>query len=175
MASCFPNNQGQEQQEGSNVSTEQNNDESLRAHIVKLLNGGDAHLYFDDLNDGFPIERCGEKTHGLPYTAWQVLEHLRIAQWDIIEFARDPDYVSPSFPEGYWPKEVGNPKLWELSLEKIREDLNQIVSMVSDTTNDLLAPFPHGTGQTLLRQALLIVDHNSYHLGSLALMKRLLQ
>jgi hypothetical protein len=157
------------------VTTEQNNDRSLRAHVVKLLKGGDAHLYFDDLNDGFPIERCGEKIHGLPYTAWQVLEHLRIAQWDIIEFARDPDYVSPSFPEGYWPQENGNPKLWEASLAKIREDLNQIVMMVSDTANNLLAPFPHGTGQTLLRQALLIVDHNSYHLGSLALMKRLLQ
>ena len=175
MAACFPNNHWQEQQEGSNVTTEQNNDRSVRAHVVKLLKGGDAHFYFDDLNEGFPIERCGEKIHGLPYTAWQVLEHLRIAQWDIIEFARDPHYVSPSFPEGYWPEEDGNPKLWEASLTKIRGDLNQIVSMVSDTANDLFAPFPHGTGQTLLRQALLIVDHNSYHLGSLALMKRLLQ
>ena len=157
------------------MSTEQNHDASLRSHILKLLKGGDAHLYFDDLNEGFPIDRCGEKIHGLPYTAWQVLEHLRIAQWDIIEFARDADYVSPEFPEGYWPKENGNPELWVSTLARIREDLNQIIAMVSETDNDLFEPIPHGTGQTLLRQALLIVDHNSYHLGSLALMKRLLQ
>ena len=157
------------------MSREQNNDASLRAHVLKLLKGGDAHLYFDDLNEGFPIDRCGEKIQGLPYTAWQVLEHLRIAQWDIIEFARDADYVSPEFPEGYWPKENGNPELWVSTLAKIRQDLDQIIAMVSDTDNDLFEPIPHGTGQTLLRQALLIVDHNSYHLGSLALMKRLLE
>lgn len=157
------------------MTTEQNKDASLRAHVVKLLKGGDAHLYFDDLNEGFPIDRCGEKINGLPYTAWQVLEHLRIAQWDIIEFAKDAEYVSPEFPEGYWPKENGNPELWRATLAKIREDLNQIIAIVSDTDNDLFEPIPHGTGQTLLRQALLIVDHNSYHLGSLALMKRLLQ
>lgn len=161
--------------EGPSVTTEQNADASLRAHVVKLLTGGEAHFYFDDLNEGFPIERCGEKIQGLPYTAWQVLEHLRIAQWDIIEFARNPEYISPEFPEGYWPKESGNEKLWEATMSKIREDLNETIAMVSDTSNDLFAKIPHGTGQTLLRQALLIVDHNSYHLGSLALMKRLLQ
>ncbi|HSE33497.1 MAG TPA: DinB family protein [Pyrinomonadaceae bacterium] len=156
------------------MTTDQNNDASLRAHVIKLLRGGDAHLYFDDLNEGFPVDRCGDKIHGLPYTAWQVLEHLRIAQWDIMEFARNAGYVSPEFPGGYWPKENGNPGLWKATLEKVREDLNQMVAIVSDPATDLFAPIPHGTGQTLLRQALLIVDHNSYHLGSLALMKRLL-
>src|SRR4030095_3580627 len=146
------------------MTTEHDNDRSLRAHVVKLLNGGDAHLFFDDLNDGFPIARCGEKIHGLPYTAWQVLEHLRIAQWDIIEFSRNRDYVSPEWPEGYWPKESGNTELWESTLAKIREDLNQMTELVSETSSDLFAPIPHGTGQTLLREALLIVDHNSYHL-----------
>ncbi|HEX7294363.1 MAG TPA: DinB family protein [Pyrinomonadaceae bacterium] len=157
------------------MTTEQNADESLRKHVIKLLNGGDAHLYFDDLNDGFPIDRCGEKIHGLPYTAWQVLEHLRIAQWDIIEFARNAAYVSPDFPEGYWPKEAGSGELWQETFGKIRADLDEVIAMVSDTSNDLFARIPHGTGQTLLRQALLIVDHNSYHLGTLTLMKRLLQ
>ena len=157
------------------MTTEQNADASVREHVIKLLNGGEAHLYFDDLNDGFPIDRCGEKIHGLPYTAWQVLEHLRIAQWDIIEFARNADYESPEFPEGYWPKEAGSRELWEETFAKIREDLDQVRAMVSDTSNDLFAKIPHGTGQTLLRQALLIVDHNSYHLGTLTLMKRLLQ
>ena len=157
------------------MTTEQKLDASLRAHVIKLLDGGEAHLYFDDLNEGFPVARCGEKIHGLPYTAWQVLEHLRIAQWDIMEFARNADYVSPPFPEGYWPKEAGNAEMWEATLAKVREDLNEIRSMVSDTSKDLFAPIPHGTGQTLLRQALLIVDHNSYHLGTLTLMKRLLK
>jgi DinB family protein len=157
------------------VTTQQNADESLREHILKLLHGGDAHLYFDDLTEGFPVDRCGEKIQGLPYTAWQVLEHLRIAQWDIIEFARNPDYVSPEFPDGYWPKENGTAALWEATMTKIREDLDQVIAVVSDKSNDLFARIPHGTGQTLLRQALLIVDHNSYHLGTLTLMKRLLK
>src|SRR5262245_32250485 len=156
------------------MTTERDKDASLRTHVVKLLTGGDAHLYFDDLNEGFPVDRCGEKIHGLPYTAWQVLEHLRIAQWDILEFARNADYVSPEFPEGYWPKQNGSADLWEATITKIREDLDETIAMVSDTSNDLFARIPHGTGQTLLRQALLIVDHNSYHLGTLTLMKRLL-
>ena len=157
------------------MTTEQNKDESLREHVLKLLNGGEAHLYFDDLNDGFPVGRCSEKIHGLPYTAWQVLEHLRIAQWDIIEFARNPKYVSPEFPKGYWPKENGTPELWAATMAKIRDDLDDVIALVSDTSNDLFAKIPHGTGQTYLRQALLIVDHNAYHLGTLTLMKRLLQ
>ena len=157
------------------MTNQQNANESLREHILKLLHGGDAHLYFDDLTEGFPVDRCGEKIHGLPYTAWQVLEHLRIAQWDIIEFARNPEYVSPEFPDGYWPKENGTAALWEATMTKIREDLDQVIAVVSDKSNDLFARIPHGTGQTLLRQALLIVDHNSYHLGTLTLMKRLLE
>jgi hypothetical protein len=110
----------------------------------------------------------------LPYTAWQVLEHLRIAQWDIIEFARNAEYVSPDFPEGYWPKEPGSKELWARTAARIREDLEEMVTMVSDSSNDLFARIPHGTGQTLLREALHVADQNSYHLGALTLMKRLL-
>jgi len=147
----------------------------LRDQLLKLLNGGEAHISFDELSEGFPLSRCGEKIDGLPYTAWQVLEHVRIAQWDIMEFARNADYVSPDFPEGYWPDEAGSPELWERTISRIRDDLQEMKAIVSDPSTDLFKRIPHGTGQTLLRQALLIADHNSYHLGTLTLMKRLLQ
>lgn len=156
------------------MTTEGARDASLRNQLLKLLQGGEAHIFFDDLSDGFPVSRCHEKIEGLPYTAWQVLEHVRIAQWDIIEFARNPEYVSPDFPEGYWPTEAGSSELWEQTLSKIRDDLREIEAIVSDPSTDLFKRIPHGTGQTFLRQALLIADHNSYHLGALTLMKRLL-
>lgn len=149
-------------------------DRILREHLLKLLGGGEAHIFFDEVNDGFPVDRCGEKIEGLPYTAWQVLDHIRIAQYDIIEFARNPEYVSPEFPDGYWPKEAGDAERWERTMAQIRDDLNDIEGIVADGATDLFTPFPHGTGQTFLRQALLIADHNSYHLGALTLMKRLL-
>jgi DinB superfamily len=157
------------------VSTENVNDTILRDQLIKLLRGGEAHIFFDELTDGFPVDLCHEKIQGLPYTAWQVLEHIRIAQWDIVEFARNPDYVSPDFPEGYWPAEAGSPDLWIQTLARIREDLRETEAIVSDPATDLFQRIPHGTGQTFLRQALLIADHNSYHLGALTLMKRLLQ
>jgi hypothetical protein len=156
------------------MTTEETQDASLRDHLLKLLRGGEAHIFFDELNDGFPINRCHEKIGGLPYTAWQVLEHIRIAQWDIMEFARNADYVSPDFPEGYWPDEPGSPELWQQTMASIRRDLKEMESIVSDSSTDLFKRIPHGTGQTFLRQALLIADHNSYHLGALTLMKRLL-
>lgn len=149
--------------------------EILRQHLVKLLDGGEAHVTFAELVKDFPVNRCGDSVDGLPYTAWQVLEHLRIAQFDITEFARNPDYVSPEFPEGYWPKEPGNENLWKNTVTEIRKDLGEIVTLVSDPSTDLFAVIPHGTGQTWLRQAMLIADHNAYHMGTLATMKRLLQ
>lgn len=156
------------------MSTEKTNDTILRDHLLKLLDGGEAHIFFEELNEGFPVNLCHEKIDGLPYTAWQVLEHVRIAQWDIMEFARNADYVSPDFPEGYWPEEAGSPELWEGTIAKIRDDLRQMEAIVTDPSTDLFKRIPHGTGQTMLRQALLIADHNSYHLGALTLMKRLL-
>ena len=154
--------------------SEQTTDTILREQLIKLLSGGEAHIGFDELFHGFPVNRCHEKIPGLPYTAWQVLEHIRIAQWDIIEFAKNADYVSPKFPEGYWPAEAGSPELWERTAAKILEDLEETESIVLDHSNDLSLRIPHGTGQTLLRQALLVADHNSYHLGALTVMKRLL-
>jgi hypothetical protein len=152
-------------------------DQSLRDHILYVLRGEGAHISFEDLVADFPVEKCGERIEGLPYTAWQVLEHIRIAQWDILEFSREGKHVSPKWPEGYWPKpqELGNETLWNETVEKFREDLKQMEAMAADPATDLFAKIPHGTGQTILREALLVADHNAYHLGALAVMSRILK
>jgi hypothetical protein len=153
------------------------NDQSLRDHVLSLLRDGNAHVSFDDFVADFPVKACGRKIEGLPYTPWQVLEHLRIAQWDILEFCRDAKHVSPKWPKGYWPKpdELGNEELWKGSVKKFRHDLKQMEALVANPSTDLFAKIPHGSGQTILREALLVVDHNAYHLGALAVMARLLK
>jgi hypothetical protein len=151
-------------------------DKSLREHILYVLRGEGAHITFDDFVADFPVERCGERVAGLPYTAWQVLDHMRIALWDILEFSRDAKHVSPKWPEGYWPpkEQDGTPELWNETVARFRDDLKKMQELVADSATDLLARIPHGTGQTILREALLIADHNSYHLGVLLAMSRIL-
>jgi hypothetical protein len=152
------------------------NDKTLRKHVLSLLSGRNAHIGFEGFIKDFPVDACGRKIEGLPYTAWQVLEHMRIAQWDILEFSRDPAHVSPEFPEGYWPgrDEPGNADLWKNTVERFHADLKQMEEIVADRSVDLLAKIPHGKGQTILREALLIADHNAYHLGALLVMSRML-
>ncbi|HVS20658.1 MAG TPA: DinB family protein [Pyrinomonadaceae bacterium] len=154
-----------------------NNDQSLRDHLLSLLRGGNAHISFDDFVADFPVNACGQKIEGLPYTPWQVLEHLRIAQWDILEFCRDAKHVSPKWPEGYWPKpdDLGDADLWKQTVEKFRGDLKQMEDLVADPATDLFAKIPHGNGQTILREALLVADHNAYHLGALVVMGRIIR
>jgi hypothetical protein len=157
--------------------SEKQNDDSLRKHLLYLLRGGGAHMSFDDFVNGFPADLCNRQLEGLPYTPWQVLEHVRLAQWDILEFSRDPDHVSPDFPKGYWPQrdELGTPALWQKTVDEIRKDLQQMEALVEDASIDLHAKIPHGDGQTILREALLIADHNAYHLGVLTVMARILK
>lgn len=152
-------------------------DQALRDHALYLLGGEGAHITFEVFLANFPIELCGQRVAGLPYTAWQVLEHMRIAQWDILEFSRDPKHVSPKWPEGYWPPldQPGTADLWQETVEKFRNDLKQMESLVADPSTELLAKIPHGTGQTILREALLVADHNSYHLGALVVISRILK
>jgi hypothetical protein len=152
-------------------------DKALRDHVLYVLRGEGAHIAFDDFVADFPTVKCGERVEGLPYTAWQVLEHIRIAQWDILEFSRDAKHVSPKWPEGYWPPQDqnGTPQLWQETIDKFRSDLKQMEKLVSDPSTDLLAKIPHGTGQTILREALLVADHNSYHLGALVVIARILK
>jgi len=154
-----------------------NDTQSLRDHVLYMLRGEGAHLSFEDFVKDFPVELCGRKIEGLPYTAWQVLEHMRIALWDILEFSRDRKHVSPKWPEGYCPKpdHLGTEALWKDTVEKFREHMKQIEELVADPANDLFAKIPHGTGQTILREALLIADHNAYHLGALVVMRRTLE
>ena len=153
-----------------------NTDRSLREHLLYLLRGGGAHISFDDAVKDFPEELFNAKAEGVPYTPWQLLEHIRIAQWDIVEFSRDAAHVSPPWPEGYWPApgEEADEEAWRRSLDSFRADLEAMCSLVEDPSNDLYAAIPHGDGQTLLREALLVADHNAYHLGALVMLKRLL-
>jgi hypothetical protein len=152
------------------------NDQSLREHVLYLLRGGGAHLDFERAVADLPPNLRGGKPPGQPHTPWRLLEHLRICQWDILEFSRNPKHVSPKFPDGYWPEGDGppDPAAWDRSVEAFRSDLRAMQDLVADPANDLFAPFPHGDGQTLLREALLLADHNAYHLGQLVLVRRLL-
>ena len=152
-------------------------DDSLRKHILYLLRDGGAHLSFDDFINRFPADLCDRRIDGLPYTPWQVLEHMRRAQWDILEFSRDANHVSPEFPKGYWPdpEQPGTAALWEQSVAEFRKDLEQMAALVEDPATDVYATIPHGDGQTILREALLIADHNAYHLGVLTMMARVLK
>ncbi len=150
-------------------------DKSLREHVLHVLRGGGAHLDFDKAIAGLPAKLRGLKPQGLPFTAWRLLEHMRIAQWDILEFSRDARHVSPKFPSGYWPKNDAplSAAAWEKSVKSFRADLKAMQELVADPATDLFARIPHGTGQTILREALLVADHNAYHLGQLVLLRRL--
>jgi len=153
-----------------------NADKVVREHVLFVLRGGGAHLDFDAVIKNFPEELRGKKVRGSPYTAWQLLEHMRIAQWDILEFSRNPDHVSPKWPEGYWPKTAAPPTsaAWNASVKGVKRDLKTMQNLVADRSVDLYSRIPHGDGQTILREALLIADHNAYHIGQLLLVRRLL-
>jgi hypothetical protein len=151
-------------------------DESLREHLLYLLQGGGAHLDFNAALADLPPEARGARAPGSPHTPWRLLEHMRIAQWDILEFCRNPKHVSPDFPDGYWP-ESDAPSAdedWNASVASFRNDLEAMCRLVADPKQDLFAPFPYGNGQTLLREALLVADHNAYHLGQMVLLRRAL-
>jgi hypothetical protein len=152
------------------------NDAGLRKHLIDLLKGGSAHVQFMDALEEFPPNKRGTFAPGLPHTGWQLLEHARIAQWDIVEFSRDPKHVSPGFPEGYWPKTPGPPAdaEWDKSVQSFQHDLNEMVALVQNPRTDLFSNIPHGDNQTILREALVLADHNAYHLGQLVDLRRAL-
>jgi hypothetical protein len=151
-------------------------DALLREHLVALLKGGGAHLNFDAAVKDLPANRRGKRPPRAEHSPWEVLEHMRIAQWDILEFSRDPKHVSPEFPSGYWAKKPAPPnaRAWNKSVNAFRADLKAMVKLVEDESTDLFAKIPHGDGQTILREALVLADHNAYHLGELVLLRRLL-
>ncbi len=153
-----------------------NHEQSLREHLLYLSGGGGAHLDFDAAVAALPAELRGSRAAGAPHTPWRLVEHMRIAQWDILEFSRNPKHVSPPFPDGYWPKGDGPPDAgaWDRSLAAFRADLQAMKDLVANPATDLFARIPHGDGQTILREALLVADHNAYHLGQLVLLRRVL-
>ena len=151
-------------------------DQGLREHLLCLLGGGGAHLDFDAAVANLPAELRGARAADVPHTPWRLVEHMRIAQWDILEFSRNSKYVSLAFPEGYWPEGDAPPDAaaWDKSLAGFRTDLQAMQELVANPATDLFARIPHGDGQTILREALLIADHNAYHLGQLVMLRRVL-
>ena len=148
----------------------------VREQVIKLLRGGQAHLTLDEVIKDLPANLRGVKPKGAPHTAWQLVEHIRIALWDILEFSRDAKHVSPPWPDGYWPKVEKPPSndAWTKSIETIRRDMAALEKLVENPKTDLYEKIPHGTGQNILREALLVADHNAYHVGQLMLLRRML-
>ena len=151
-------------------------DQSLRRHLIELLDGAQAHATLDNVIAGFPAKFRGEIPAGLPHSAWMLLEHMRIAQWDILDFSRNPKYEQLTWPAEYWPKTPAPPSeaAWEKSVEAFHNDLDAMKKLVNDSETDLFAKIAWGDGQTVLREAMLIADHNSHHLGQLIDVRRLL-
>jgi DinB superfamily len=151
-------------------------DKALRQHLVTLLKGSEAHVDFEKAVQNVPVELRGKRPKGAEHSPWELLEHLRIAQWDILEFSRNPKHKSPDFPAGYWPKtqSPASEKAWDQSVQAFRKDLQAFCDLVEDESVDLFAKIPHGDGQTVLREALLAADHNAYHIGQLVLVRRVL-
>lgn len=147
----------------------------LREHLVRLLSKDQAHAGFDRAIEDLPVHLRGARIPGAPHTPWQLLEHIRIAQWDILEFCRNPRHVSPAWPKGYWPPTHQPPDgvAWERSVEAFRADHQAMIELVKNPRTDLFARIPHGEGQTILREAMLVADHNAYHVGQIILMRRL--
>ncbi len=149
-------------------------DRPLREHISYLLKDGGAHADFDAAMGDWPVQLAGVKVANFPHTAWMLLEHMRLAQWDILEFSRNPKHISPKWPEGYWPasEAPANEKEWKASMAAFKKDLRTMEQFAANPKVDLYAPIPWGNGQTVLREALLVADHNAYHLGQLVMLRK---
>jgi hypothetical protein len=149
-------------------------DQRLRKQLGELLRGGHAHATFDKVVEGFPLDRVGIRPSGMPHSAWELLEHMRLAQDDILRFSESDKYEPMKWPDDYWPTSPGpeRPEQWAASIKKFHADLKAFQTLLNDPARDLYQPLPWGDGQTLLREALLIADHNAYHLGQLLLVRR---
>ena len=150
---------------------------TLRNHLVEMLKGGSAHITFDDAIKGLPVSLRGTQAGNSPHTAWRLVEHLRIAQWDILEFSRNPKHESPPWPKGYWPEGDQPPGsgAWDKAVKQFKRDLREMIELVENPNTDLLAKIPWGDGQTIAREAMLLVDHNAYHIGQLVMLRKTLE
>lgn len=147
----------------------------LPDELIDLLNKGNAHVSLDEVLEGIPYERITEQSEGLPYSIWSLVEHLRITQWDIVQFCKNPQHQSPGWPDGYWP-ESKNPSEedWDNCIKQIKADRREMEGLINKSSEHLMEPFPHGDGQSLFREALVIADHNSYHTGEIIVLRRLM-
>lgn len=146
----------------------------IRTHLVKLLDSKEAHVDFDTAVADLPPGLRGTRVKGFPHSAWELVEHLRLAQRDLLDFCRDAHYKAPTWPDGYWPSSAEPPDetSWERSLAAFRADREALLRFVADSSLDLTARIPHGTGQTYLRSILLVADHNAYHLGQFVALRQ---
>jgi len=151
-------------------------DEIVRQQLIALLRGGNAHLNFDRAVSQFPLDYINRKASTISYSPWELLEHMRICQWDILEFIRNPQYESPPWPKGYWPakEELADEKKWQKTLSKFRRDLLSAEKLVNDPGTNLYQPIPHAPEYNIFREILLIADHNAYHLGELVVLRKVL-
>lgn len=152
-------------------------EEILRKQLAAQLDGGQAYTPIEEAVRGFPMEMAGLKTEGIRHTPWEILEHMRIAQWDILRFTVDPDHVTPPWPDEHWPKTdaPGDPDEWHRSVDTFLRELREVKRLSQDPETDLFQRIPHGTGQTVLREILLVADHNAYHLGQLMQARRAIE
>jgi len=155
---------------------DRSHDRELRRHLLELLSGGGAHAKFEEVVSGIPSQLRGTKPAGFLHSAWMLLEHMRVVQWDILEFSRNPKHVSPDWPAGYWPSTEAprSAASWDKGVGQFRTDLRAMQELVEQSKADLFAAIPWGEGQTILREALLLADHNAYHLGQLVDLRRVL-
>lgn len=153
-----------------------NQDKIMRDQLLALLRGGNAHLGFDDAVANFPMTVINRQPPNVPYTPWHLLEHLRIAQWDILEFIRNPQHVSPRWPAGYWPAPgaQADEAQWQQTVSQFRADLAAIEQIAADPAVDLFAPLPHAPDYTIFREILLVADHNAYHIGEFAILRQVM-
>ncbi len=149
-------------------------DKALREQLGTFLQGDQAHMSLADAVKGFPVKDMNVRPRNVPYTFWHLLEHIRIAQWDIVEFIKNPNYEELKFPDDYWPKKnaKATKKDWDHTLAQYASGLREMIAIVKDPKTDLHARIPHGDGQTILREAVLIVDHNAYHIGEFAILRQ---
>ena len=152
------------------------NDEVVRQQLINLLRGGNAHLNFERAVSQFPIDYINRKASPISYSPWELVEHMRICQWDILEFIRNPEYKSPSWPKGYWPAkgESADENKWNKTLGNFRADLSSVENLLGDSSTNLYQPIPHSPEYNIFREILLIADHNAYHLGELVVLRKAL-
>jgi DinB family protein len=148
----------------------------VREQLLQLLRGGNAHMVFDQAVERFPLEKINARPPGSDYTPWRLLEHMRIAQWDILEFVRNPNHVSPPWPEGYWPPEgqAADESRWKETIQKFHEDLQAMQAIVENPGTNLFDSLPHAPGYTVLREVLVLADHNAYHMGEFGLLRQMI-